>query len=762
MNPFRNKVLSFIILIYSLSVNAQIINNVDNCVCVDSNGNKIPCPTDNTTFCISNNYYLKNNGIASHSIDNYNDNANYSPSLLTLKEENISNYNQIGNIPGTHWLTWYVKLVYKKETIIKSSQVKEWVCSEVGVTASCAWKTVTKITTETETVLDHAERYKGMKGNINTVNYQPGVIKQFTTLTDRPDIQKVLNVYSKGDDYNSLNCKVSAYVIMGKGDNDPWNNPVIVADGLDEGNSRSIQELIEDTYTNINSLTKNGPETVLGNGYDIIFVDFKDGAGNLIDNAKSLLKIIEYVCSKAPNNNVVVSGFSMGGVIGRISLLIGNKYNPGNISKVTKFISIDSPQDGAQINYDMQSKIVEIVNNGGNILDPSSILTSGSVIGSYYTLSSDAAELMLYQHAINSYHNSFYDFIKNNLGDYPPKRIKKYAIADAAWALPYPNTSFSGARACVFTGKEIYVKDKDLFPGTFIDIFNGMPGWTFSIGCSFFTLLSIGGINDVASQPNFSNDTYYKPTFIPINSVFDLRNFDITTAKPPKNQSELDAIAKKYSPFDKLYIVDPLIRHEHITFDNALMKTFMMALNDKNNISPIINFLLEDNNENISSLLISNIFGFENSSYWALSSGSSSLNTTIKTHGNASLQISGGGYQTINSADISTSAIMGSTSNLSIDVYLGPTQPNIYWIGQVQLLVSCPSAGLYNVYIGQNELTNLTLGAFHTLSFTLPSNVLTVLKGNYSDFSFEWVLNTNANSGPYCLDNMIFTTRQNH
>ncbi|HAJ79854.1 MAG TPA: hypothetical protein DCO75_08785 [Fibrobacteres bacterium] len=70
--------------------------------------------------------------------------------------------------------------------------------------------------------------------------------------------------------------------------------------------------------------------------------------------------------------------------------------------------------------------------------------------------------------------------------------------------------------------------------------------------------------------------------------------------------------------------------------------------------------------------------------------------------------------------------------------------------------MSCPSAGLYNVFIGQNELTGLTLGAFHTLNYTLPSNVLAALNGNYTDFSFKWALNTNYDSGPYYLDNMKF------
>jgi hypothetical protein len=157
------------------------------------------------------------------------------------------------------------------------------------------------------------------------------------------------------------------------------------------------------------------------------------------------------------------------------------------------------------------------------------------------------------------------------------------------------------------------------------------------------------------------------------------------------------------------------------------------------------------------SITVADVFGFEDTSGWIAPAGIATRNTTNKTQGSASLRISGGGYQTINSIDLSTAKITGETSTLKLDFYIGATQPNRYWIGQVQLFASCPSAGLYNAYIGQCELTGLPYSAFSTLSFTLSGDVLAILRGNYTDFSFKWALNTNSGSGPYLLDNMRFT-----
>ena len=156
---------------------------------------------------------------------------------------------------------------------------------------------------------------------------------------------------------------------------------------------------------------------------------------------------------------------------------------------------------------------------------------------------------------------------------------------------------------------------------------------------------------------------------------------------------------------------------------------------------------------------VKKILGFEDSNLWSFIHGSSGLlinNPQYYTEGEKSIGIEGNGFQYISTSDMNTN-IIDEKAKLQVDIYLGSNQPNPYWIGQLQLIVNCPSGYIYNVFIGAVELTNLTIGAFNTVQFTLPANVLTVLAGDYDDFSIQLALNTNAGSGPYFLDRMIFT-----
>ncbi|HEX2957679.1 MAG TPA: S8 family serine peptidase [Chitinispirillaceae bacterium] len=152
------------------------------------------------------------------------------------------------------------------------------------------------------------------------------------------------------------------------------------------------------------------------------------------------------------------------------------------------------------------------------------------------------------------------------------------------------------------------------------------------------------------------------------------------------------------------------------------------------------------------------VMGFEKATLWSFITGSGTLSNLAspKTQGSASMQISGNGYQQIRSINLKTNQL-AEKNKILCDIYVGTTQPNPYWIGYAQLLVHCPSANIYNMYIGQVMLNGLPLGTFSTLTYTLPSTVLTALAGSHNDFSFSLVLNTNTGSGPYYFDNMRFS-----
>jgi calcium-activated chloride channel regulator 4 len=151
------------------------------------------------------------------------------------------------------------------------------------------------------------------------------------------------------------------------------------------------------------------------------------------------------------------------------------------------------------------------------------------------------------------------------------------------------------------------------------------------------------------------------------------------------------------------------------------------------------------------------IMGFENDSLWSIIYSSGVLSSSaIRTQGTASLQIAGNGWQQIKSHDINTADLQNVSDTVSLDLFLGNTQTNPYWTGQVQLFVNCPSANIYNQYVGLVNLTGLPLDQFSTLSFVLPQSIVSVLNGSYSDFSFSVSINTNAGTGAYYFDNMRF------
>src|SRR5690606_34939738 len=114
------------------------------------------------------------------------------------------------------------------------------------------------------------------------------------------------------------------------------------------------------------------------------------------------------------------------------------------------------------------------------------------------------------------------------------------------------------------------------------------------------------------------------------------------------------------------------------------------------------------------------------------------------------------GYTVLQSATFSTDEIVGLSDELSLDVYISDPQPNPWWVGDVHLFASCPSANLYNYWVGGDSLTNLFWGEFNQLIFTVPSEVLAVWEGNYHDCSVSLAVNVNAGSGVIQLDRLGF------
>ncbi len=150
------------------------------------------------------------------------------------------------------------------------------------------------------------------------------------------------------------------------------------------------------------------------------------------------------------------------------------------------------------------------------------------------------------------------------------------------------------------------------------------------------------------------------------------------------------------------------------------------------------------------------LFGFEDPQSWSSTVATLSLVTSPVTQGCGALGIQGQGYMPINSNPFVASGLT-LNSALSVDLFIPNNQPNQFYLGALQMYLTCPSLNAFNEYIGQVELTGKPQNAYSTLRFPLPSQVTNTLKQGASDCSWGFALNANQTNRTWILDNLRFT-----
>ncbi|MBP6412716.1 MAG: T9SS type A sorting domain-containing protein [Bacteroidia bacterium] len=106
---------------------------------------------------------------------------------------------------------------------------------------------------------------------------------------------------------------------------------------------------------------------LLNEGYDIMFVDFYDGADFIQRNAMVVVELLQQIKSRQAQGNyahqpTVLLGASMGGQVARYAL---DYMEQNNIKHcVRNYISFDSPHKGANIPLSLQQWIEFFANNG--------------------------------------------------------------------------------------------------------------------------------------------------------------------------------------------------------------------------------------------------------------------------------------------------------------------------------------------------------------------------------------------------------------
>jgi len=149
------------------------------------------------------------------------------------------------------------------------------------------------------------------------------------------------------------------------------------------------------------------------------------------------------------------------------------------------------------------------------------------------------------------------------------------------------------------------------------------------------------------------------------------------------------------------------------------------------------------------------LLGFESTAYWSSPQIAPALTSSLKTQGCFGLEVGGGNFRTVNSTKFAT-PLPGTTGTLALDVFNPPNPPNPFWLGAVQMYLTCPSANFNNQYIGQVDLTGKPLNKFSTLLFPIPGPIKTVLQGSHPDCFFSIGVNNNQTPKPPVLDNLRF------
>lgn len=137
-----------------------------------------------------------------------------------------------------------------------------------------------------------------------------------------------------------------AYILYGNGHTNV-ERPVILVEGLDLDNSLNWNELYD--LMNQEFLI----ETLLSIGYDAVVLNYGNSTIAIQDNAFLVQELIEEVNSASGGvYPLVIAGTSLGGLTTRYALTYMEANNlPHNVST---FISVDSPQNGANIPVGIQ------------------------------------------------------------------------------------------------------------------------------------------------------------------------------------------------------------------------------------------------------------------------------------------------------------------------------------------------------------------------------------------------------------------------
>ncbi|HQQ95528.1 MAG TPA: T9SS type A sorting domain-containing protein [Bacteroidia bacterium] len=330
----------------------------------------------------------------------------------------------------------------------------------------------------------------------------------------------VVHVIPKSDAFYTDNYCNTIRVWKG---NDPLNGtPLILSEGFDAYSNKAQQYYRKSGNDLINCL--------LNKGFNVYIVDYYLNAQSIVNNAAVFQSAIRYVSSINNNRKVVACGMSMGGVINRYACTAAEASN--NPLPISKFVSIDAPQQGAVISADMQDWRKASTN------DPFEIAASNN----------DAAKQLLKYNAYDpngSIHNAFYASLNALNGDGYPHLVEKIGVSFSnPSANPGTNVWLALVPNALLSPTVFVLSTPEKQAGSFLPPLNIDP-------VHFYLPL----IRISVSITQFAN-----PTFIPFESALDVVN--------------------NVSKFDR--IIMPQVTGFHDQIPNDIIEPFVNAVLEKN------------------------------------------------------------------------------------------------------------------------------------------------------------------------------------
>jgi hypothetical protein len=154
------------------------------------------------------------------------------------------------------------------------------------------------------------------------------------------------------------------------------------------------------------------------------------------------------------------------------------------------------------------------------------------------------------------------------------------------------------------------------------------------------------------------------------------------------------------------------------------------------------------------------MMSFEALPDWQIQGGGSAVLSPNAVTGAEAFSITAGSgwtpmvSQPLSSALLRSAATSSDLSKVSFALDIPARQPNPFWIGAAQMYVTAPSANVFNAYMGQIELTPLPKDQFVRLAFSVPDYALHALTEDHGDVSFTIVLNVNAGTSGWLVDDL--------